>query len=710
MKLVIVESPAKCDTIKRYLGPDYLVEASIGHIRDLATTGKGGLGVDVDNDFAPNYVISADKRKVVNDLIRKSNRCDEVILATDPDREGEAIAWHLASVLKLDPTKTKRLEFHEITRASITEALNNPRTIDMDLVQSQETRRIIDRIIGFTLSNLVAKRIKSKSAGRVQSATLKMINDHEEEIAKFESKEYWVLNSKVTIGKKEYDVSLTTIDGKKAEIKTKEEAEAILARLSEDKLKIKNIVRKVQTKDSKEPFTTSTLQQEAYAKLKFNAAKTMSIAQKLYEGINVGDEHMGLITYMRTDSSRLSSTYVARATNFIKETYGKEYLGHPKKLKNIALAQGAHEAIRPTSNHRTPESVREYLKNKEKNGEKDSDEYKLYKLIYNRALMSLMKAKTEEVMTIVLEENGLEFKLDFVRTLFEGYEILEDKKDKSQTFPELNEGDYLDLVFKEIVQKFTQPPAHYTEARVVKLMEEVGIGRPSTYASTIETLKDRGYTTNAGGVIKITEQGKTTVSALDNYFPDIVNVKYTAGMETELDEVSSGNETRSDVLNKFYEPFIKEVDDANEKIKEDGGMLTGDKCPLCGGKLVYKGGRYGQFAGCSNYPKCNYIQKPEKEEPVPVGRTCPKCGKELVQRKIGTSNRTIIGCSGYPDCDYIENNQEPAKVVKKCPECDGNLIRKHGPHGYFLGCSNYPTCRHMEKITRYKKYTNAKKA
>ena len=693
MKLVIVESPAKCATIKRYLGQDYMVEASIGHICDLATTGKGGLGVDINNGFAPNYVISSKKRNVVNELIRKASHAEEVILATDPDREGEAIAWHLARVLKLDMETTKRLEFHEITRQSITDALKNPRTIDLNLVSSQEARRIIDRIIGFTLSGLVSRKIKSKSAGRVQSATLKMICDHEEEIEKFISEEYWVLNTKTRIGHQEYDLALEAFNGEKIKLHNEEEARKILDSLGED-LKIKKIVRKVVSKESKEPFTTSTLQQEAFAKLHFGTEKTQSIAQKLYEGITVGDEHMGLITYIRTDSTRLSPTYTERAANFIKETYGSDYLGHPKKLKSISNMQDAHEAIRPTSNHHTPEYVKQYLK--------EGDEYKLYKLIYNRALASLMKPKVEEVMEITLDNNGVEFFLELTRTVFKGYEILEEKKEKNAAFPEISEGDTLKLIYKEIEQKFTQPPAHYSEAKIVKLMEEVGIGRPSTYATTIKTLKQRGYTVNQSGTISITDQGKKTVYVLENYFEDVVNVKYTAKMETQLDNVSQGIETKEQVLERFYEPFIKDVNEANEKIKKEGGITTGQKCPVCGANLVYKEGKHGQFVGCSNYPKCKYVQKDEKEEAKHIGRMCPKCHKhELVERKL-KNGRTFIACSDYPRCDYVENieDEEPNKVYKICPDCGGNLVKKRGPHGYFLGCTNYPKCHHMEKLTR----------
>ena len=413
MKLVIVESPAKCTTIKKYLGEDYRVEASLGHVRDLATRGKGGLGVDVDNGFAPTYIINKDKEAVVYKLRNAAREADEVILATDPDREGEAIAWHLAVVLGLNPQTAKRLEFHEITRDSITEAMKHPRTIDGNLVASQETRRILDRIIGFKLSTLMYKKIHSRSAGRVQSATLKLIADHDKEVDEFIPKEYWNILLNAKVGKKDFALTFLGEDGKAIEVNNEEQARAIINSIPDD-LKVVSVNKEYRFKESKEPFTTSTMQQEAFSRLKFKTDKTQKEAQKLYEGINLGNEHVGLITYMRTDSTRLSSTYVARAQAYIIETFGKEYLGKVKKEHKAELAQDAHEAIRPTSNHRTPESVRPYLSN---------DQYRLYKLIYNRALASLMKPKKEEVLTITLVGGDNTFKVEYSKTIFPGYEI-----------------------------------------------------------------------------------------------------------------------------------------------------------------------------------------------------------------------------------------------------------------------------------------------
>ena len=698
MKLVIVESPAKCTTIRRYLGEDYRVEASLGHVRDLATKGKGGLGVDVENGFAPTYVINKDKEGVVYKLKSAAREADEVILATDPDREGEAIAWHLAVVLGLDVNTTKRLEFHEITRDSITEAMNHPRTIKGNLVASQETRRIVDRIIGFKLSTLMFRKIHSRSAGRVQSATLKLIADHDIEIDSFIPKEYWNILVKTKINNKEFPLVFEGENGKPVEINNEEDARRILAEIP-DKLTVSSVKKEFRFKESKEPFTTSTMQQEAFARLKFKTDKTQREAQKLYEGINVGGEHVGLITYMRTDSTRLSSTYVARAQAYIEETFGKEYLGKVKKEKKSELMQEAHEAIRPTSNHRTPESIRQYL---------TGDQYRLYKLIYNRALASLMKPKKEEVLVVTLKGGNLTFKFELSHTVFKGYEIvlmdLDEPKDFAYSFPEINEGDLLDVFSKDAEQKFTQAPARYSEAKLVKLMEEVGIGRPSTYASTIKILKERKYVEDVAGILTSTDQGKKTAHVLDKYFPEIINAQYTAQMEEKLDNVQVGNESRIDALSSFYKTFMKEMDYAVEHMYDDEDVPTGEICPECGSPLVHKMGVNGEFIACSNYPECHYVKKDVKV-PVYTGEICPECGKPLVERTYG-KNKKFVACSGYPECTYVK--QEPQetkeeKIIKPCPECDGGLIKKRGKFGYFLGCTNYPTCKHMEKIIKKKR-------
>ena len=704
MKLVIVESPAKCTTIKRYLGEDYNVMASLGHIRDLATSGKDGLGVDVNKDFSPTYIVNKDKQHIVRELKNAMSKCDEVILATDPDREGEAIAWHLAQVLGLDINTTKRLEFHEITRDSISEAMAHPRVIDQNLVSSQETRRIIDRIIGFKLSTLLFKKIRSRSGGRVQSATLKMISDHDQEIAKFVPEEYWVISTKISAFDREFAINLIADNGESIKITNKEQADNILSRIP-DSLKVDKVEKKIKTSDSKEPFITSTLQQEAFSRLKFKTKKTQLVAQQLYEGIEVDGEHVGLITYMRTDSTRLSPTFVQRATAYIQEKFGKEYLGHTKKIRQVSMMQDAHEAIRPTSNHRTPESVRKFLTN---------DQYNLYKLIYNRTLASLMQSKKDEQMTIYLEGNGLLYKLDLTRTLFKGYEVIYADTEKEENhfdyFPDFNDGEEFKVISKSSEQKFTQPPAHYSEAKIVRLMEEVGIGRPSTYASTIDTIKKRKYVNDENGILTVTQQGSLTANVLNKYFPEIIDTKYTAMMEKKLDNIEDGSQSRNSILNEFYYPFIEHFNVVSQVMYKEKLTETGELCPVCGSPLVFKEGKNGTFIGCSNFPSCKYVQKEEKENKAKsIGEKCPECGGDLLLREKNGSS--FITCSNFPKCRYtrkmLTTNTSPTvedtKPVKDCPDCDGYLIKKKGKYGYFLGCVNYPNCTHMERIVKKKR-------
>lgn len=703
MKLVIVESPAKCTTIKRYLGEDYQVMASLGHIRDLATSGKDGLGVDISKDFLPSYIINKDKQHIVYELKNTMRKCDEVILATDPDREGEAIAWHLAQVLGLDPKTTKRLEFHEITRDSISEAMASPRFINQNIVSSQETRRIIDRIIGFKLSTLLFRKIRSRSGGRVQSATLKMINDHDEEIAKFVPEEYWNIETKINAFGRIFNVNLISDNGSAIKISNKQEADTILSRIP-GSLKVSKIEKKIKVSDSKEPFITSTLQQEAFSRLKFKTKKTQLVAQQLYEGIEVEGEHVGLITYMRTDSTRLSPIFVQRATAFIKERYGEEYLGHAKKIKQVSMMQDAHEAIRPTSNHRTPESVKKFLTN---------DQYNLYKLIYNRTLASLMKSKKDEHMVISLDGDGLEYKLDLTRTLFKGYEIIYSDIEKEglyiDYFPDFSEGELFDVIEKNAEQKFTQAPAHYSEAKIVKLMEEVGIGRPSTYATTIDTLKKRKYVDDEGGILKVTEQGALTSKVLDKYFPEIVDTKYTAQMEKKLDNIEDGSQSRSKILEDFYFPFIKHFAIVSEAMYKKDVVYYDGNCPICGAPLVIKEGKNGNFIGCSNFPQCKYVQKEEKVNNAELlGEQCPECGGDLLIRE--KNGNRFISCSNFPKCHYTRKmdtepnvSQTDIKPVKDCPDCNGFLYRKKSRYGYFLACSNYPNCQHRERIVRNKR-------
>lgn len=700
MKLVIVESPKKCDTIGRYLGKDYKVMASQGHIRDLATTGKGGLGIDIEKDFKPNYVVSNAKKRIVNELKTAKHKSDEVILATDPDREGEAIAWHLTQVLDLDPKATKRLEFHEITQPSIVAAIDNPGKIDMNLVQSQETRRILDRIIGFKLSGLMQKKINSRSAGRVQSATLKILCDHEKEIKAFKPEEYWSIDALLSKDNGNVEADFHKVNGETIKITSEKECDEVLKKIGKTAkvAEVKKTIRKV---ESKPPFSTSTLQQEAYNRFKFSTKKTSIIAQRLYEGIDLGSEHVGLVTYIRTDSTRLAPNYVERAIEYISETFGKEYIGSVRQNKLQANAQDAHEAIRPTSNHRTPESIRHFL---------TPDSYKLYKLIYDRAVSSLMSAKKEEVTVVIFDSNGVSFKSEGVRVIFDGYtRIYGEFEDKTIKYlPEINEKDELKIEKINHEQHFTQAPARYSEAKIVKVMEEKGIGRPSTYASTISTLLERKYVTSEGGVLFPTEQGMKTAHVLSKFFPTLVDSKYTANMETELDGVQDGSESRTTMIKDFYYPFIELVNEANKTMYKDPDEQTGEVCPLCGSPLVIKKSKFGKFTACSNYPQCKFIKKEIKAKATETGEMCPKCGKPLVERK-DKKGKIFVACSGYPDCKYIKGQDETKKVVdesqyvKSCPKCNGHLVVKKGKISDFLGCTNFPKCRYMEKIVSEKK-------
>ena len=687
MKLVIVESPNKCHTISRYLGEGYKVLATVGHLRDLSTSGKGGFGVDIENGFKPTYVVSSGKRATVAELKEAARKADDIYLATDPDREGEAIAWHLTQILGLDPKTTKRLEFHEITRVSINNAIKHPRTLDMNLVESQETRRIMDRIIGFRLSNIIQKKIKAPSAGRVQSATLELICDHDKEIAEFKPEPYWSLSIELKKENAKISANFHSFSQIK-KIETPEVNAEILKKLECGKAKVTNIKKSTRVVESKPAFTTSTLQQEAFNTYKFSTKKTSSLAQQLYEGVQIKGEHTGLITYIRTDSTYLSDTFVERAENFISKKFGPEYCGK-RKVVAIAGAQNAHEAIRPTANHTTPESVKPYL---------TPDQYKLYKLIYERALSSLMAPKKEAVTQVTFDVDGVTFKTESSSVVFDGFTRLLGEESEHSYLPALSMDEELPINKVNNEQKFTEPPASYTEAKIVKLMEDKKIGRPSTYATTIATLLKREYVVSKSGVITTTEQGQKTAHVLRKYFPKFVDVKYTAQMEETLDQIQEGEVSRTDALTDFYYPFIESVEDASQKMYKDADEQTGRTCPKCGAPLVYKKSKFGNFIGCSNFPSCSYREK-EEEELEKTGEMCPVCGKPLVYR-VGKRGKKFIACSGYPECNYIKKEEVTLEVVKKCPECGGDLVIRGSGKKKFLGCSNFPKCRHIEKLDK----------
>lgn len=652
--LVIVESPSKSKTIGKYLGKDFTVVSSKGHVRDLAIKGKDGLGVDIENDFTPEYVVSKDKKDVVKELQVEAAQADNVYLATDPDREGEAISWHLAQVLDLPEDAVDRVTFHEITKNAVKDAFAAPRQIDMDLVHSQETRRILDRIIGFKLSKLLKNKIKSKSAGRVQSVALKLIVEREKEIKAFQPEEYWTLDAKFEKDGIEFGASLSKINGVKAALHDQKEADAAYQACCGNFVVSAN--KKTQrSRKQPLPYITSTLQQEASTKLGFAAKRTMSIAQRLYEGVDVGNGQEGLITYMRTDSTRLSDVFISAARKMIEDVYGKEYLG-VYHAKNDANAQDAHEAIRPTNIDNTPEKVKPYL---------TSEQYRLYKMIYARAVASLMAPAKTDASTITLSQNGYDFTANGSKLIFDGYLRIYKEYDSSKDvlLPSLEEQET--LTAKELVrnQHFTEAPARYTEARLIKAMEEEGIGRPSTYAMIIDTIQARGYVTldrvsekSRTKVFKPTEQGELTVAKLDEFFSSIINVKYTAEMESELDNIAEGKAQELETLRSFWEKFQPLLDRAYEGMEKVEPEPVGEQCPDCGGALVYRVGRFGKFISCSNFPKCRYTRQigKEKEKPEPVGRQCPECGGELVKRKSRFGSY-FIGCVNYPKCHYMEN-------------------------------------------------------
>ena len=637
--LVIVESPSKSKTIEKYLGKDYKVVSSKGHIRDLATKGKYGLGVDIEHEFKPTYEIIKGKKKMVSELKKDIKASDMVFLATDPDREGEAISWHLKDELGIDDSKYERVVFNEITKDTVINAFKHARKIDEDLVHSQETRRILDRIIGFRLSKLMQSKTGGKSAGRVQSVAVKLVVDREREIEAFVKEEYYTITAKFN----DFTADLEKYKDKKVEMHNELEADEILKKLS-NVFKIEDVSKKEKKRQSKPPFITSTLQQEASTKLGFTAKKTMSLAQKLYEGVDLQDETVGLITYMRTDSIRLSDEFVKSAYKFIETKYGTEYLGVVKKSKKTENVQDAHEAIRPTSITRTPEAVKPYLSN---------DEFKLYSMIYKRALSSLMKDAKEEVTSVVLDNNDYKFKTTGSVIKFDGYlKVYGDYEDKDiKLLPPFDKYKTNVLVSNEIIkeQQFTKPKPRYTEAKLIKEMEDLGIGRPSTYAKTMENIVDRGYVKVEDKKFVPTEIGFEVTDKLQEYFSNLINVKYTANMENDLDKIADGKLIWYNLLDGFYKEFEPMLENAFDKMEKNKPEQTGEVCPNCNSPLVIRTGKYGKFVACSNYPTCKYVKKEEKAI-VEVG-TCPECGNKIIEKRT-KKGKIFYGCSNYPTCKY----------------------------------------------------------
>ncbi len=665
MDLVIVESPAKSKTIEKYLGKNYKVVSSIGHIRDLATTGKYGLGIDIDNNFTPNYVPIKGKKKVISDLKKLVKEASKVYLATDPDREGEAISWHLYDTLGIKNKDYSRVLFYEITKDKVLEGIQKPRKIDYNLVKSQETRRFLDRIIGFRLSKLMQSKTSGTSAGRVQSVALKLIVDREREIAAFKSEEYYTVTAFFNDFAEPFTSELFKYKEADIEIKTENEAKEILAKLSAN-FKLENIETKTKNKASKFPFTTSTLQQEASTKLNFNAKKTMMLAQKMYEGIDIGSETVGLITYMRTDSIRLSDEFTGSAFKYIEEKFGKEFVGYIKRSKKTENVQDAHEAIRPTSILREPKDLEKYL---------TADEFKLYNLIYKRTLASLMSDAKTLATTIILDNNDYKFKTTGSVVTFKGYlDVYQEFEDTKDTIlPDLNAKLNQEIESSEIKyeQHFTKPKPRYTEARLIHEMEELGIGRPSTYATIMSNIRDRGYVILEDKKFVPTEVGIQVTDRLQEYFSNIINVRYTANMEEDLDKIAQGELNNLEVLTNFYQIFDETLQKAFKGMEKEKPEETGEVCPECGNPLVVRKGRYGEFVACSNYPNCKYIKKetPDIKEII----DCPNCSGKIVEKHT-KKGKVFYGCNNFPKCKTAYWDMPTGEL---CPNCNEMLVKKN---------------------------------
>ena len=670
--LVIVESPAKAKTIKKYLGKDFDVVASMGHVRDLPSA---RLSVDINNDFAPRYEIIKGKEKLVDELVELSNKSENVYLATDPDREGEAISWHLAYLLNLDLDKTNRVEFNEITKNGIANGMANPRSINIDLVNAQQARRILDRLVGYKLSPFVSQKIhRGLSAGRVQSVAVRIVVDRELEIRAFKPEEYWTIDTKLIPkgSRKSFSASLYGTEEGKLKINCKEEADKVISDLDGADFVITKVKNSTRKKSPAPPFITSTLQQEASRKLGFQSRKTMKIAQELYEGVEIeGIGAIGLITYMRTDSLRISNEAVNEASKYILDNYGDKYLpSKPRFFKSRSNAQDGHEAIRPSTPSLSPISIKSSL---------STDQYKLYKLIWERFMASQMADCIQKTTQADITANGYIFKASGYKVDFDGFTTLytegkDEEQEKETQLPPLENGTTCKV--KDIAQNqhFTQPPARFTEASLIKAMEEYGIGRPSTYAATISTITSREYVKRESKMLIPTELGETLAQLMKERFPKIVNVKFTAQMEQDLDTVESGDVEWVKLLDQFYADFDKTLKKAKTEmagvklqLKEDETDIV---CEKCGKKMVVKVGRYGKFIACPGYPECKNVKKYVEE----AGTTCPKCGGNVIIKRT-KKGKVFYGCSNYPDCDFV-SWYEP--VAEKCPQCGDILFKKKG--------------------------------
>ncbi len=658
--LVIVESPAKAKTIEKYLGRNYKVLASVGHIRDLK---KSTMSVDFENNYEPEYINIRGKGPLINDLKKEAKKAKQVYLASDPDREGEAISWHLAHILNLDEHDKNRVVFNEITKDAVKNAFKEPRQIDMDLVDAQQARRVLDRIVGYSISPILWKKVKKGlSAGRVQSVALKLIIDRENEINAFKPEEYWTIDGTFKKGARQFQASFYSVNGKKMKLATNDDVKNVLSQIKSDEFTVESVEKKERKRHAPLPYTTSSMQQDAANKINFRTRKTMMVAQQLYEGINIGSGVQGLITYMRTDSTRISPVAQNEAAAFITERFGEKYSKHGSRIKNSSGAQDAHEAIRPSSVFNTPENIAKYL---------DKDQLKLYTLIWNRFVASQMTAAVFDTMSVKLEQNSVQFAASGSQIKFDGYLVIYNDSDKNKMLPEMEKGDIVKRVNTNPEQHFTQPPARYSEATLIKTLEENGVGRPSTYAPTIETIQKRYYVKLVSKRFEPTELGEIVNSLIIEFFPDIVNVKFTADMEAKLDDVEVGKEQWQKVIDEFYQPFEKEVAKAETEMEkiQIKDEPAGFDCEVCGSPMVIKLGRFGKFYACSNFPDCRHTQAIVKE----IGVTCPQCQKGQVIERKTKRNRIFYGCDRYPDCDFTSWDKP---VGRNCPKCDHYLIEK----------------------------------
>lgn len=678
--LVIVESPAKAKTIEKYLGRNYKVVASVGHIRDLP---KSKMGIDVENNYEPHYISIRGKGDVIKSLRSAAKKAQKVYLASDPDREGEAIAWHLAHLLGLDLNEKNRVVFNEITKDAVKAAFKEPRTIDLDLVDAQQARRVLDRLVGYSISPILWRKVKKGlSAGRVQSVALKIIIDREKEIREFKPEEYWSIDGNFKKGRKKFKANFWGIDGKKKKLPNAESVKEVTSRITGKDYEVKNVEKKERKRNPAAPFTTSSLQQEAARKLNFRTRKTMMVAQQLYEGISLGRQGtVGLITYMRTDSKRISDSAKAEVTDFIESTYGKEFAAHDvKKLKNAQGAQDAHEAIRPTSALRTPDEMAKYL---------DKDQLKLYSLIWSRLVASQMTPAILDTMKVTLDHNGVQFIANGSKVKFKGFMQVyvegrdDGKEEKENILPELEIGEMVQSVDIEPKQHFTQPPARFSEATLIRTLEENGVGRPSTYAPTLETIQRRYYVKLVQKRFEPTELGEIVNTLIEDFFPQIVDVHFTAEMEDNLDKVEEGKEDWIKVVDHFYRPFEKELETAEEKIEkiQIKDEPAGFDCELCGHPMVIKLGRYGKFYACSNFPDCRNTKPIVKE----IGVECPICHKGQVVERKSKKNRIFYGCDRYPECEFTSWDKP---IGRNCPKCDHYLVEKKVKGGKQIVCPN----------------------